>query len=215
MDSIEAQLHNAIANYLPGEEAHLAMSPVTRGLSSVARRQAKNIRTSGIAIVLFRKQENNSLSFILIRRSEYKGAHSGQISFPGGKKEELDDTLEDTAIRECLEEIGVDLTLSRKLGKMTSVYVPVSNFDIEPFVFYLEDEPDFIRDEREVQEIFAVTIEDLLDDNNIDTMVIYLGEGIAPMKVPCFRFGSYEVWGATAIILNELKTLFRLLAVSE
>lgn len=192
---------------LPGEAAHIDMSPMGREKSSQAIKQAKNVRQSAVSLVLFEK--NTDLHFVLIQRSEYKGTHSKQISFPGGKSEPEDSNSVATAIRETKEEIGIDEDALTHLGKLTKVYIPVSNFEVHPHVFYMQQKQKFQKQIREVQEIIPVPLRNLINEENLHKKDIELTNGLILKNVPCFLLNGKVVWGATAIILNEFKTILK------
>ena len=207
--SFEERLQYLISNNLPGEDAHLSMAPVSRPLSSLALKNAVDVRESAVAIMLFRKEDTTFCT--LIQRPSYEGNHSGQISFPGGKRDPEDKDLQATAKRECMEEVGIDLGKAKFLGQLTPVYIPVSNFHVEPFVFFYPEWPEFVPDQREVESIFLISIEDLLDESVISQMDVPLPGGIVMRNVPCFLIEGRQIWGATALILNELKALLKLM----
>ena len=160
MNEFEAKIHAAISNNLPGENAHLPMNPGGRRLSSEAKKKATNVRESAVAIVMYDCGQSHEI--ILIQRPDYIGAHGGQISFPGGKRDLEDEDLKATAIRECHEEIGISLEEAQFLGQLTPVYIPVSNFHVEPYLFYYPQTPLFIKDEREVSSIFSISVEEYI-----------------------------------------------------
>src|SRR5690606_7847625 len=127
---------------LPGEAAHLKMSPSLRvRTSEVAKQPGFNPKQSAVIILLY--PENDIWYNVLIKRPEYKGTHSGQIAFPGGRFEENDVTFDITALRECEEEIGVSRELITVLGKLTEIYIPPSNFMVHPYIGYCEEKPVF------------------------------------------------------------------------
>ena len=190
---------------LPGEQSHLAFMPF-RGSSMEQIRNGITFRDAAVAIILFHN-EAGKLCTIVTRRQEYDGSHSGQISFPGGKKEIDDDNLLDTAIRECYEEIGVHARNFEVLKELTPLFVPVSQFLITPYVFYTENKTfEYMRSEREVAAI-----------HEVDLLALYASEVVQldiPMNtnyilknVPHFQQGDILIWGATALILNELKDI--------
>lgn len=203
--SLSARIKHAIEHHLPGEDAHLPMSPSGRGKSSELFEAADFYKISSVAIILV--QSEDSLKIILTQRMDYEGAHSGQISFPGGRKEDFDTELWDTAIRETQEEIGVQLQAENLLGKLTNVYIPVSGFLVYPFVFYLEEMPTFTNN-YEVKETFFITSEQLLNEHSVSKMSVTVNAKFK-MIVPCFSIENRQIWGATAIILNELKMLLQ------
>lgn len=207
MNEFEAKIHAAISNSLPGENAHLLMNPSGRGLSSEAKKKAINVRESAVAIVMYSTEISHEI--VLIQRPDYIGAHGGQISFPGGKRDVGDLDLKATAIRECHEEIGISLEDSIFLGQLTPVYIPVSNFHVEPYLFYCDQIPLFVKDEREVQHIFSISIADLLHDGTISSMEIEIKGDKLYKDIPCFLINEKKIWGATALILSELKEILR------
>lgn len=207
MNEFEAKIHAAISNSLPGENAHLLMNPSGRGLSSEAKKKAINVRESAVAIVMYSTEISHEI--VLIQRPDYIGAHGGQISFPGGKRDVGDLDLKATAIRECHEEIGISLEDSIFLGQLTPVYIPVSNFHVEPYLFYCDQIPLFVKDEREVQHIFSISIADLLHDGTISSMEIEIKGDRLYKDIPCFLINEKKIWGATALILSELKEILR------
>lgn len=198
-------LKHAIEQGVPGEDAHLRMSPLKRPLSSLAIKEAENIRESAVAIILFPNE--NTHHCILIQRPIYDGTHSGQVSFPGGKKDLEDIHLEFTARREAFEEVGIELNESLLVGELTDVFIPVSSFKVKPFIYYHETLPSLKADEREVSEIFTFTIDELLSEDSFATMEIKFPNGISQKNIPCFNLSNKQIWGATALILNELREL--------
>jgi 8-oxo-dGTP pyrophosphatase MutT (NUDIX family) len=190
---------------LPGEAAHSAMSPVGRGNSSEAIKYAKNMRKSAVAIVLYTDQ--NSLSSVLIQRPTYEGVHSGQVCLPGGKKEDFEQYLHETAIRECVEETGLIAEHLELLAPLTPVYIPPSNHHVHPYIFHYHEKPIFFPDEREVAEIIQFSLNHIIDEARIKRIDLEIGQNKTLKNVPYFDIEGRVVWGATAIILNELRTL--------
>ena len=204
-DRFLEKLQQEIEKGLPGENAHLKMSPLNRGVSSIAIQNNTSYRESAIAVILFPKGE--SIECILIQRQIYEGKHSGQISFPGGKKEENDIHIEFTARRETQEEIGIPIDNGLLICELTSVYIPVSDFLVKPFLYFHEEIPQLIPNEREVAEIFTFKLEELLNEESYSTMSIEITKGIIKKNIPCFNLKEKKVWGATALILNELREI--------
>lgn len=204
MDFIQA-LQHIIQQGLPGEETHLAMSPLGRVRSSEALKKATQVKKSAVAIVIY--EENNTWFSVLIQRPEYEGSHSGQICLPGGKYDNCDNDLLETALRECFEETGILPKNLNLISDLTPVYIPVSNHYVQPYLFFHQGLPDFLPDEREVVELISFPLNDLLDEKKIKTMDMPLKNGKCLPNVPYFELSNKIVWGATAIILNELKTI--------
>ena len=156
------------------------------------------------SVIIFCFQDNfGNISFPLIKRQLYDGAHSGQISLPGGKKDEKDKNLWETAKRELNEELGVDLSYIKKIKKLKSIYIPPSNFLVTPFIAYSKKIPDFKINKREVAELIIVKLNDLILLNKVNRRVTnsYLNN----VKVPGYKINKNFIWGATAMILKEFK----------
>lgn len=192
---------------LPGEASHIQMAPLGRPISSLARIESDFYKESAVSVILFPK--NQDVHFYLMQRHVYKGAHSGQVSFPGGKKEESDPNLIHTATRETFEEIGVKLSEKQLIGELTSVFIPVSKFNMQSFVFCLEAEPNLTIDTFEVESLFSISVNELLNDQNLRKVSIPIENGMILKDVPCFYFNEKVVWGATALVLNELKEILK------
>ena len=200
-------LGNELAFNLPGEAAHAEMAPVNRPLSSFARSNTSDYRESAVSVIL--QAHESTADIILIQRPSYTGVHGGQVSFPGGKRDPEDKNLFHTAIRECREEIGVDLNEEQFIGLLTPVFIPVSKFDVSPHVFILEDEVDMIPDPREVESIFKISVDALLQDEYRKKVSIPNQNGSTLKNIPCFELNGKIIWGATALMLNELKVIFQ------
>jgi 8-oxo-dGTP pyrophosphatase MutT (NUDIX family) len=194
---------------LPGEISHQKMSPLNRPITSEALKSITDYRESAVAIVLF--EANDCIECVLTQRPEYDGTHSGQVSFPGGKKEDTDVHLEATARRECKEEIGVELTEEHLIGALSPVYIPVSRFLVLPYVYFLKHEPIYTPDTHEVAEIFTFPLFDLKKEDLIATMELKQPDGTVYRNVPYFNLNNKKVWGATALMLSEMKDVLVLL----
>ena len=201
------QLKYQIQFNLPGERSHLTMAPVNRPISSFARKETMIYRESAVSILLI--EEDKTRKIILIQRPPYEGTHGGQISFPGGKMDPEDHSDFHTALRECQEEIGVNLQQATYLGELTPVFIPVSKFNVHAHVFYLTNTPSMTADPREVESIFHITCDELLDENRVQTMEIDLPDNQKLNGIPCFDIQSKQIWGATALMLNELKMILK------
>ena len=204
-DAIRKFLSEALKDELPGDLAHDEMSPPKRLKNK--RPPATGYKEAAVAVVIGLHQEE--LHFSVIQRPTYDGAHSGQIAFPGGKKDPSDAHLVETACRECFEEIGLALDAVYHVGKLSPVYIPVSGFELQPFVYVIDAFPSLIPDEREVEEIYFLPLIKLLDEGNKGLITIEHQPSNTVFDAPCFHFGSVQIWGATAIVLNELKYVLR------
>lgn len=204
-DLFISSLKKTIEKGLPGEEAHQLLMPLKRPLSSVAKNDATSYRESAVGIVLH--PFNQSIHCILIRRPSYAGVHSGQISFPGGKRDASDLDLEFTARRECFEEINLPHHHADLIHPLTEVFIPVSKFSVQPYIFYTENLPQLTPDDREVEEIISFDLFDLTRNTEIPRTTIPMNAGFTMKDVPYFKIQGHIVWGATAMMLGEMKVL--------
>lgn len=204
------QLFKAIIeNQLPGEDAHLMMLPKGRQLSSISRKEAVAPKQASVAVHLFFTNPENP-HLILIKRSVYDGAHSGQIAFPGGKTDEKDKDLIHTALRESHEEIGLRTDESQLIGALSPVYIPISNFNVQPFLFLHFNSLALLAEDREVAEILTVPLSEIIEDKNINKREITLKDTNETIEVTGFLLQENWVWGASALILNEVKEVLKI-----
>lgn len=196
------ELSNKLQLDLPGEEAQYKMAHVNRERFSQHLIDVESYRASAV-MILFYPNENNDTVILLIERPQYDGHHSGQIAFPGGKAEPDDTDLSHTAIREFFEETGSSLH-PNLIGKLTPVYIPVSKFMVQPYVGYLESKPVFSPDIKEVQELIEWRVDDLLNPLIIKETEVNASSGVK-FTTPYFDVYGKVLWGATAMMLSELK----------
>lgn len=190
------------------ESDHLPMLPLGRMLSSEALKTMDSPRESAVGVHCYKNQEAH-YEILLIQRSEYQGKHSGQIAFPGGKMEPNDPDLRHTARRECHEEIGIAPEAGDFIRSLSPVYIPVSNFKMTPFFFYHEHPPALQLNEREVQQIIPLTLENLTYNLPIEHRELSAEvNSLFTRRVPGFSHGPHWIWGATALVLNQLKTAY-------
>ncbi|NKQ39012.1 MAG: CoA pyrophosphatase [Methanosarcinales archaeon] len=189
---------------LGGLNSHLKMIPKERKLFSQQNINKMQPRKAAV-LVLFYPKNKNKTYFLLTLRANYKGTHASQISFPGGKFEKIDQNLKSTALRETFEEVGINSEDVIIKKQMTDTFIPPSNFLVSPFFGLLNKTPTF-KPNHEVDQIIEVKLADLLNNNTITTKKLstsYMNN----MDVPCFKLNNYIVWGATAMILSEIKDL--------
>jgi len=188
---------------LPGEAAHAPYKRYRQHFETSNVEQPR--RPAAVAVHLY--PQNSAWHFILIERSTYNGQHSGQMAFPGGKPEPTDPHLEFTARRESLEEIGIPTDQGQHLKTLSKVWIPVSGFEVSPFVFLHEQAPLLQPDPHEVQDIISVSVSDLLADSSLTSKDIEIPGGQILEAHPCFLLNNKIVWGATALMLNEVRML--------
>jgi 8-oxo-dGTP pyrophosphatase MutT (NUDIX family) len=194
----EVRLREVLAGELPGLKGQVGMSPPHR-TRPYPEFQGIPPVSSAVLLLVYPKEARFHLVFML--RNVYKGPHSGQISFPGGKWEKGDADLIHTALRETSEEIGIATGEIRVCGRLTDLLVPITNFLITPIVGFCPHTPVFSPDPSEVRELLEIPVAHLLDPGNRKTGPVPVPWGNA--TVPYFDAGSHRIWGATAMILNE------------
>jgi 8-oxo-dGTP pyrophosphatase MutT (NUDIX family) len=184
---------------LPGKKHQFLMAPAIRRFpeNEIAEKKA------AVLVCLFKGR--NDLQVALIKRTEYDGPHSGQISFPGGIYKNTDTSLEETALREAEEEIGIGREHAKVLGALSPLHIPVSNIIVYPYVAFYEHEPVFRVDEKEVSYMIIAGLKSFIDpENRKKEKWVLSGQEI---EVPFFQLDSNKIWGATAMMLCEFITI--------
>lgn len=195
-----ARLSFALEGPLPGRDAQMQMAPRR---SRPLALQSQPTRQSAVLILIHLNDGSLSLPFTL--RPTTLGHHGGEISLPGGGVEPRDETLEETALRETKEELGISTANVAILGKLTPLYIPPSRNMVHPYIGWLPDLPPFDPDPREVDVVLNVPLASLLNKSNLDVHLWYHnGE---KRSAPCYRIGASDIWGATAMILSEFLTV--------
>ena len=193
---------------LPAEASQLKMAPPFRQQLIQRQKEAmQNAKKAGV-LALFYPNSNNQTHFVLILRKTYKGVHSAQIAFPGGKLEEQDNSLKETAIRETFEEIGVPIEHIKVLQELTEVYIPPSNFHVHPFIGISKQTPRFTKQDDEVEAIIEIPLHHFFDNSTLITKTVSTSYSV-DVEVPAFKLNDHVVWGATAMMLSEIKDLLK------
>lgn len=180
-----------------GVAAQARMKPVPRATVRPSD-QGGAPRQGAVLLLLFHRDDQ--YRFVLTRRRDDLASHAGQISLPGGRREE-GESLRDTALRETYEEIGIEPEAVTVLGCLQSLYILPSDFEVTPFVGWHPDSPAFVPQPSEVAEIIEVPLVELLYEDTRREEV-WERQGFS-MVVPYFQIGSHKVWGATAMMLSE------------
>lgn len=192
---------------LPAELAHIKMAPKERieALRNLDLK-GKNPRIAAVMMLFYPKDEKTHL--VLIVRNAYNGVHSSQIAFPGGKYEDTDADYQETALRETHEEVGVAPEKVEVIKEFTPMYIPPSNFLVHPFLGVSKEELLFYPDIREVADIIELPLSVFLSDEIIieATLSTSYADNIV---VPAFNIQNHIVWGATAMILSELRDVLK------
>ena len=193
---------------LPGEASHYKMAPIERLKELTKQSLKKNKAKRASVMVLFYPNKAGETHLALILRKTYKGVHSAQVGFPGGRQEVSDLSSKHTALRETQEEIGVLQEDIRVLKKLTQIYIPPSNFFVEPFIGTCDKTPQFVLQQTEVEALIEVKISDLLDDGIYCTRRLSTSYA-TDIEVPAYILNTHVVWGATAMMLSEVRELLK------
>jgi 8-oxo-dGTP pyrophosphatase MutT (NUDIX family) len=193
---------------LPGEEAHFKLAPMLR------MRELENLdidkqdpKQAAVLSVFYPGREGET-RFVLILRKTYKGVHSNQVGFPGGRVEQEDRDLAHTALRETEEEVGIPQHEVEILREMSRLYIPPSNFWVHPFIGITRKTPVLIPQEDEVEAVLEIRLQDFMSDSCLIKETLstsYTNE----IEVPAFLLNGHVVWGATAMMLSEMKEILR------
>lgn len=186
---------------LPGRAAQLSMAHGTRRLYKSPQPDSK----IACVLVLF-YPKNGEWFMVLIHRtsSNPNDRHGGQIGFPGGRYETTDGSLLNAALREANEEIGIVHQDVKIIGRLSELYIPVSDFLVHPFVGHLDYMPVFIPQESEVRGILEVPFEVFFHKDTLKKMDLPISNKMILKEVPYFDIDGQVVWGATAMMLGEL-----------
>lgn len=186
--SFSEHLRQRLQKQLPGEAAHKKMASTARYRLGIK----PNERTRRSAVLICFYPYQNSIYLPLILRPQYDGVHAGQMAFPGGRMERIDENLTRTALREAQEEVGIRVSDVKVLGLLTELYIPPSNFYVQPVVGVLPYRPDFYPDPREVEAVVEVDLDTLLDETIVGDSQIDV-RGVL-VDAPFYQIQGYRVW---------------------
>lgn len=199
-ERVTQALRQGISQGLPGIKAQYQMAPFGRRPPGELSTPMPKAKRAGV-LALFAPQAGETQLY-LIRRTAMPGVHGGQISFPGGKKEAADQNLLHTAQRETQEEIGVSAEQYQVLGGLSPLYIPPSNYWVQPYLALASQSLPLRPEPLEVAEILVLPWSEFLRPE-ARQMVLRRGR-----KVPAFVIGEQEIWGATAMMIAELLAFF-------
>lgn len=190
-----------LAGPLPGREAQYRMAHLSRPVHQVVPESAK----VACVLALFYPHQSDWNLVLIERVSRHpQDRHAGQVSFPGGRLEPGDASLTMAALRETEEEIGVNARHVEVLGRLTELYIPVSNFLVHPFVGWIDYRPEFFPQETEVAAVLEAPFSHLSDPRSIGRRDIRVAESVTLREVPVFEVEGRAIWGATAMMISEL-----------
>jgi len=193
---------------LPGSASHYKMAPEVRIRELEAGEiKKKNPKKAGV-MALFYPDDNQLTNLLLILRRSYPGVHSNQVGFPGGKIEKQDKDLLATALRETYEEVGARPEFIKVIRSVSEVYIPPSNFEVTPYIGVYPRMHPFVIQESEVAKLIEIPLVDFMDDTKVITQTLSTSYA-KNIEVPAFELNGYTVWGATAMMLNEIRELFK------
>lgn len=191
---------------LPGKEAHQKMESAFRHKTGQIWDDAK-AKQSAVLILLYPNETGEICTVFTLKQSGI-GLHSNQISLPGGRFEQEDGTLQNTALRESFEEIGVLPSSVTVIGRLSQLIIPRSQFVVNTFVGYTLTKPDFKIQENEVAELYEVRLADFFRQSNKSSFQIHDEQGNS-FHAPSYQVNNRHLWGATAMIMAEMEEILR------
>lgn len=190
---------------LGGWHAQREMMPAYRTPLTLQEVERKQPKRAGVVAHIYPGELGWELLYM--KRTSYLGVHSAQISFPGGQLEQTDKDLQDAAYREAQEEVGLGRDQFLFSRALSWLYIPPSNFYVQPFVTVGAVRPELSLDPVEVDRTFGIPINSLLSGELIAETEVK--SGTYTFKVPAYHFDNEVIWGATAMITSEILALFR------
>lgn len=198
-------LRVALDRPLPGHDAFLELSGYPRPSIEAALQMQPHLRESAVLILIHPVDGVDHT--LLMRRPVYQGVHSGQISFPGGKREPDDPSLVATALREFTEETGAATTGFEIVGLLSRIPIPPSRMLVTPVVAWSADLGHLSPDSREVAKLIDVPFQELLRPDNLHRKSFPMGLDGAERMAAYWDIEGEVVWGATAMMIAELRTV--------
>ena len=206
LDEIKYLLAESIEP-LPSWDSHQKLSPPYRQKYDLEFIKRTNPKSASVMILLY-QNEFGEIQFPVTMRVSYDGTHSHQFSLPGGQFEEQDISFDETAVRETIEELGVEYENIEVIKQLSEIYIPPSIFLVYPYIGIYHGEPNFQPDEREVQYVVPLDLEAFM---NADHEVFEREFSGQTVEIPGYNIGDEEfLWGATAMILEEFKDYLKI-----
>ena len=201
-------LKESLLEDLPGYSAQKDMEPPLRNMIPVSEKPARKAATM---LPLYYKE---GWKFILIQRSSHPlDKHKGQISFPGGSIE-TKETAAAAALRETEEEVSIPRNQIQLVGKLSDLFIPVSNFNVSPHIGFVDMEGITLKAQAsEVQKIIHVDLNEFMKDSVIQFKNMDMQNGMLVKNVPFFDISNEIVWGATAMMLSEFRTICKRISI--
>lgn len=202
MDLIQ-KIKTNLANELPGKSAHLRLAPFAARLNYSV---PEDVHVAAVLILIYEKEQK--FYFPLITRQSIHAAdlHKGQIALPGGRKDIMDSNTAETAIRECVEEIGIQLDQVELLGALSPIYIPVSYHHVFPYVAFYHGDVQFTLQDSEIFALHEIELSELYLHANRKKLKLKTTEGPI-MEVPAIQIRELNIWGATGMILEEFSEI--------
>jgi 8-oxo-dGTP pyrophosphatase MutT (NUDIX family) len=207
VDELISRLSDQFGKELPGWNSHQKMMNYKRPKPDNIRLIDPDAKESAVLALLY--PYDDDIYTVLMQRHVYEGTHSGQISFPGGKREISDRDLRETALREANEELSIDENKVNIIGELTQVYIPPSRYLVSPFLGYVTERPDFIPEPSEVSAIIEVPVSQFLDPGRLKEKYHFIPTLNSDIKIRYFDIDEKVVWGATAMMLSEISEILR------
>lgn len=205
MKSFIEILKSELLKHLPGTEVQWEMASSDRMIKNFPRKPGPDARVAAVLILLY--PDKGVIHTLFMQRHNYDGVHGGQISFPGGKTEPSDTDIIHTALREAEEETGVDRSAISVIGTLTPLFIPVSNMIVTPVIGWTKEKPAFVHQPEEVVYLIEAELKRFLDPGIIKIKPFEIRGELIDIRY--FDYEGHVIWGATAMILNELLTIIK------
>jgi 8-oxo-dGTP pyrophosphatase MutT (NUDIX family) len=205
MRNFATSLKKELSKGLPGTDVQWQMASSDRFVRNFPKVPGKDARIAAVLILLY--PEKGSIHTVFMQRPEYDGVHGGQISFPGGKQEQEDENTVQTALREASEETGIDPSKVKVIGTLTPLFIPVSNMIVTPVLGWTDKKPLFNYRAEEVVFLIDADLMKLINPSIVRTKPFEIRGELVQVKY--FNYDDNIIWGATAMILQELMVIIK------